>query len=214
LSGDDPDALALRRFQAALRKRRWVRQAASFHRPLEVACVRGDDCLPKLLAVSDALEWLTVDPRAAAAYLRVEIAATSPHIDAGLRKQLKALARRAYDQLRRASKIREPRGRKQKLSPGQEKNVSRVYRGLLAFFQEPAHRPQPEEPDDKRLLETINAELSRLLLPRRLTLAQLERLTEETSPNRIAKAVTGAVYGVSLAQVDKIVSRVGRSPRQ
>jgi hypothetical protein len=95
--------------------------------------------------------------------------------------------------------------------------VFRVYQGLLAFFREPAHQPQPEDPEHKRILKKINAELSRLPTPRGLTLSQLERLTEETSPNRIAKAATGAVYGVSPAQVDKIVSRVGpgaRSPRQ
>ena len=93
----------------------------------------------------------------------------------------------------------------------------RVYQGLLAFFREPAHRPQPEDPRDKRLLKKINTEMTRLFSPRSLTLPQLERLTEEQYPNRIAKAATGAVYGVSPAQVDKIVSRVGpsaRSPRQ
>ncbi len=182
-----------------------------------MVCERGDDCLPKLLAVSDALGWFTVDHRAAVAYVRVKMAATSPHIDAGLRKSLKSLARRAYEQLQGESGIREPRGRKQKLSPAKEQDVFRVYQGLLAFFRVPAHRPQPEDPEDKRLLKKINTEMTRLSAPRSLTLPQLERLTEVEYPNRIAKAAAGAVYGVSSAQVDKIVSRVGpsiRAPRQ
>ena len=217
MAGESRVPLAGRRLTAAVRRRRLERQTTALGRLLKASSQAGDDYLPKLLAVSDVLGWPTVDERAAVAYVRIKIAAASPNVHAGLRKSLKSLAQRTLEQLRRESEIRAPRGRRQKLSPAQGRDVYLVYRGLLAFFRDPAHQPQPDHPKERHLLGMINAELSRFSAPGGLTLAQLEPLTEETHPNRIAKAVAGAVYRVSAAQIDKIVTRVGRtisSPHQ
>jgi hypothetical protein len=206
--------LAEKRFLASLKRRRLERTLPALKRTLERT---GQSPLQVLFNASEVLAWPTIEQKIAVAYLRIKLVSRSPTIDADLRKSLKSLEQRAFRQLQQDNEIIGPRGRPLELSRIQEHDVYRVYQSLREFFRNPALRPDPADRNSKKLLARINAELSRLVTPRSLTLDELERLTEEIAPNKIAKVAVGVVYRVSPAQVDKVVSRVGstlRSPRQ
>src|SRR5215471_11525668 len=188
------DELAEKRYQAWTKRRRVDRQQPHLRNALRTA---HENALSDLLEASNALTWLTVDERTALAYARVRLASRISTIDVRLRKPLKALEQRALRQLQKECEITAPRGRPPELSRSQERDVHRAYQELRKFFRDSDQRPDPREPRDNGLLTRINAELSRLSTPRRLTLGHFERLTEEAAPNRLAKAAAGAAYGVS-----------------
>jgi len=204
------DELAEKRHRAWTKRRRMDRQQSNLRNALRE---KHENASSKLLKVGNALTWLTVDERTALAYARVRLASRISIVDAWLRKSLKGLEQRAMRELQKECEVTAPRGRPPELSPSQERDVHRAYQELRKFFRDPHQRPDPQKPRDNGLLTRINAELSRLSTPRRLTLGQFERLTEEAAPNRLAKAAAGAAYGVSPAQVDKIVSRIARTDR-
>lgn len=176
--------------------------------PRIVAVARSTrSSIAKLLAIADALGAPVVDSRIAVAHMTVSLVAHRRDLPPGLPRDLVALLKDVvltvdYDERRRSL-----RGRRPRLSSQQERNAVRLYRLLLVFFRDAGNRPVPECPDDAALLRRINQQVGHVPGAGQLGITEFGALTEESSPNRLAKLACALAYGISPGLVEKLVAR-------
>jgi len=94
------------------------------------------------------------------------------------------------------------------LTPRRASHVVDAYQQLLTFFQDPRSRPTPEHARDAGLRGRIRDVLRPFDPPRLLGIKDMDSLSEEAAPNRLAKLAVALSFGVSPAAVEKRLAAV------
>lgn len=200
-------ALDAQRSTIAFRQRRLERSCHSLTRLIKNKWRGTTDIRQRLILVSHALDYFVVDKNMAVSYVPVRVASQDRRIPQDLRKELKALHRAAWNEIQDYARPELSRGRRPQLTRRQEDQASGAYVVLLQFFQDPTKRPKPERPKDRELLADINRQLQPFAVTEPIQPSELEELSYETSPSRIAKLAVAFAFDVRVGTVDKILTR-------